>query len=71
MAVLEDFGFGEQDLTTEDFTKLVNVIHLGYPPLCIDLLTQPDGVEFVNSYMQRLDVAYTLTPLRVRRVRSG
>lgn len=58
MAVLEDFGFGELDLTTEDFTKLGNVVQLGYPPLRIDLLTQPDGVEFVDSYTQRLDVAY-------------
>lgn len=49
MAVLEDFGFGELDLTTEDFTKLGNVVQLGYPPLRIDLLTQPDGVEFADS----------------------
>ncbi|EIJ35706.1 hypothetical protein [Thiothrix nivea] len=30
----------------------------GYPPLRIDLLTQPDGVEFPDSYAQRLDVEY-------------
>jgi len=58
MAVLEAFGFGELDLSTDDFTKLGNVIQLGYPPLRIDLLTQPDGVDFSNSYSQRLDVEY-------------
>jgi len=58
MAVLEAFGFGELDLSTDDFTKLGNVIQLGYPPLRIDLLTQPDGVDFHNSYSQRLDVEY-------------
>lgn len=34
MTVLENFGFGELDLTIEDFTKLGNVIQLGYPPRC-------------------------------------
>jgi hypothetical protein len=58
MAVLEAFGFGELDLSTDDFTKLGNVIQLGYPPLRIDLLTQPDGVDFHKSYSQRLDVEY-------------
>ena len=58
MAVLEDFGFGELDLTIDDFTKPGNVIQLGYPPLRIDLLTQPDGVDFNDSYKQKLDVAY-------------
>lgn len=58
MAVLEAFGFGELNLSTDDFTKLGNVIQLGYPPLRIDLLTQPDGVDFPSSYSQRLDVEY-------------
>lgn len=58
MAVLEDIGFGELDLTTDDFIKPGNAIQLGYPPLRIDLLTQPNEVEFSNSYAQRLDIAY-------------
>lgn len=56
--MLKEFGFGELELSEADFTKIGNVIQLGYPPLRIDLLTQPDGVEFETSYLQRLDLSY-------------
>ena len=56
--VLAEFGFGDLDLGIEDFTKQGNVIQLGYPPLRIDLLTQPDGVEFVDSYANRMDLEH-------------
>lgn len=58
LTTLQDFGFGDLEIKQDDFTKLGNVIQLGYPPLRIDLLTQPDGVEFDSSYAQRLDLAY-------------
>ena len=47
---LNDFGFSSFGLKEEDFTKPGNVIQLGYPPLCIDLLTEIDGVTFSESY---------------------
>lgn len=56
--VLQAFGFGELDLTEEDFTKLGNVVQLGYPPLRIDLLTKPDGVEFSESFANRLQLEH-------------
>lgn len=58
LGVLEEFGFGELDLTEADFIKPGNVIQLGYPPLRIDLITQPDGVEFAGSYTRRMELDY-------------
>lgn len=58
LTVLEEFGFGVLDLGEADFVKPGNVIQLGYPPLRIDLLTQPDGVEFTDSYSKRMDLEY-------------
>ena len=58
LVVLSEFGFGELDLAVTDFTKLGNIIQLGYPPLRIDLLTQPDGVNFSDCYKKRLDVRH-------------
>ena len=47
------FGFGSFNLKVEDFTKLGNIIQLGYPPLRIDLLTEIDGVTFNECYEKR------------------
>ena len=58
LGVLDEFGFGELDLGEADFVKPGNVIQLGYPPLRIDLLTQPDGVDFSDSYTNRMDLEY-------------
>lgn len=58
LAVLQEFGFAELGLSESDFTRIGNVIQLGYPPLRIDLLTQPDGVEFEGSFARRLDLDY-------------
>lgn len=44
LQALDDFGFGELGLTSEDFTTADRVVQLGYPPLRIDLLTSIDGV---------------------------
>ncbi len=58
IAVLHAFGFGVLDLSLEDFIRPGNIIQLGYPPLRIDLITQPDGVDFPGSYTRRLEVEY-------------
>lgn len=58
LLVLNDFGFEELGLSETDFTKIGNVIQLGYPPLRIDLLTQPDGVEFSTSFTNRFELNY-------------
>ncbi len=36
---VNEFGFGSFGLHVNDFTKVGNLIQLGYPPLRIDLLT--------------------------------
>lgn len=53
---INDFGFGSFNLTTQDFTKPGNIIQLGYPPLRIDLLTEIDGVSFMECYSNRKEV---------------
>ena len=53
---VNEFGFSSFKLKIEDFTKEGNVIQLGYPPLRIDLLTQIDGVTFVECFNNKLQV---------------
>ena len=53
---LDDFGFGELDLSVEDFTEPDMVIQLGYPPNRVDLLTSPAGVDFETCWRDRLEI---------------
>lgn len=63
--VLKEFGFGELDVKEDDFIKPGNVIQLGYPPLRIDLLTQPNGVTFPESYSRKLEIIHNNMNLHV------
>ncbi len=56
VAALDEFGFGDLGLTTEDFTEADVVIQLGYPPNRIDLLTSPSGVDFDTCWEDRLEI---------------
>lgn len=60
---VNEFGFSSFKLSVEDFTKLGNVIQLGYPPLRIDLLTEIDGVTFKECYEKRKEI--TINNLQV------
>jgi hypothetical protein len=42
--VLHRFGFAGLQISEADLLVDANVIQLGYPPLCIDLITSLDGV---------------------------
>lgn len=53
--VLAEFGFGSLGLVAEDF-KGDTVVQLGRPPQRIDLLTQIDGVSFVDCWIRRQQV---------------
>jgi len=53
MGVLEDFGFGDLNISVDDLIKPENVIQLGYPPLRIDIMTTIDGVEFPQAWQRR------------------
>jgi len=54
LMVLNDFGFGELELTSEDFTKSDQIIQLGYSPNRIDIITSLTGINFNESYENRL-----------------
>jgi len=43
---LDEFGFGDLELTEEDFLKEGLIIQLGYEPVRIDLLTTISGCTF-------------------------
>jgi hypothetical protein len=56
LQALDDFGFGELGLTSEDFTTTDRIVQLGYPPLRMDLLTSIDGVDFDRAHEHRVEV---------------
>ena len=79
MQALQQFGFGSLELTLEDFLAPDQVIQLGYPPNRIDLITTPDGVDFVTCFDAKLEVAIDgmmvnfidLKNLRINKKASG
>ena len=63
--VMDGFGFASMGLTWQDFSASGNVIQMGHPPFRIDVLTQPDGVEFGECYSRRILVEYQGVELSV------
>lgn len=53
LAALKDFGFGELDLTEQDFIEPGQVVQLGYEPVRIDLITSITGLDFVKIWKNR------------------
>jgi hypothetical protein len=53
LRVLSIFGFGSLNIRKSDLLTLGNIIQLGYPPIRIDLLNDPDGVEFSGCYSRK------------------
>ena len=60
---LEEFGFAELGLARDDFISPDVVVHLGYPPNRVDLITTPSGVDFQQCWADRLSL--TLDGLEV------
>ncbi len=56
LKALDDFGFGELNLTAEDFTEPDQIIQLGFPPNRIDIITSLTGVDFLSCYDTKLVV---------------
>lgn len=54
MATLKAFGFGEVDLSSQDFIRPGSVVQLGRPPNRIDLLTSISGVDFEEAWEGRI-----------------
>ena len=53
---ITDFGFASLGLKQEDFLQPGVIVQIGYPPLRIDLLTQPSGVDFASCYANKLAI---------------
>lgn len=53
---LEQFGLASLHLRAEDFLVPEQIIQLGYPPVRIDLITTPPGVDFETCYASRVEV---------------
>ena len=58
LRVLQDFGFGELEITTADLTNPDRIIQLGYVPLRIDILTSLTGIDFSKAYHARVEGSY-------------
>jgi len=56
LEALNDFGFGDLEVTKDDFLDEGAVIQLGYPPNRIDLINSPDGVDFAECYVSRIEI---------------
>lgn len=53
---LTDFGFGDVDVSKEDFLQKGMVVQLGYPPNRIDLINSPDGVDFAECFASKIEI---------------
>lgn len=57
LAVLNEFGFSELDITVNDLMDADNVIQLGYAPVRIDIITGL-GIDFAAAYTRRVTGTY-------------
>ncbi|NLF09550.1 MAG: hypothetical protein GX594_16450 [Pirellulaceae bacterium] len=51
--VLKKFGFSDESVRPELFLQKNKVVHMGVPPLCIDLLTDVTGVDFSQCFAEK------------------
>ncbi len=54
IAALREFGFSSTPMTQEMFLTPRQVVRMGRPPLCIELLTTISGVDFAECYARRV-----------------
>lgn len=56
---LQEFGFGNINISADDFTKEGQILQLGYRPVRIDILTSIEGVKFPEAYKaKKTDLFY-------------
>jgi hypothetical protein len=58
LIALDEFGFGSLNLSVEDFSTRGNIIHLGYEPVRIDIMTSIKGLEFDDIWRNRIRGPY-------------
>lgn len=54
LRALKEFGFGEINLTAEDFLKPDYIVQLGRPPRRIDIMTSLKGTDFAACYASKV-----------------
>lgn len=54
VAVLTDFGFPNDTVSTEMITDVKNIIRMGFEPMRLELFTRIPGVEFNSCYERRI-----------------
>ena len=64
ITALTQFGFESLGLTSEDFQTPDQIIQLGYPPNRIDLITNPDGIDFQICYDSKIEVILNDVPVK-------
>ena len=63
LLALKDFGFGDVDLSIQDFTTAGRVIQLGVAPNRVDLMTAIDGVTFAEAWAGRVSGRFGAVPV--------
>lgn len=58
LKVINEFGFGEMEISLNDLINENMVIQLGNPPIRIDIMTAIDGVEFNEAYKNKSSFSY-------------
>jgi hypothetical protein len=48
--VLRQFGFSAASVKAEMFSTRDQIVRMGVPPICIDVITSASGVEFADCY---------------------
>jgi hypothetical protein len=51
--VLRKFGFSSATVKPEIFEKPDQIIRMGVPPICIDVITSASGVDFADCFAKR------------------
>ena len=64
VTALTQFGFESLGLTSDDFQTPNQIIQLGYPPNRIDLITNPDGIDFQTCYDSKIEVILNNVPVK-------
>jgi len=64
VTTLTQFGFESFGVTTQDFQTANQIIQLGYPPNRIDLITNPDGIDFQTCYDSKIEVNLNDVPVK-------
>ena len=64
VTTLTQFGFDSLGVTTQDFQTTNQIIQLGYPPNRIDLITNPDGIDFQTCYDSKIEVNLNDVPVK-------